>query len=492
MKTILFFHRCELTYLYISIAKNLPDDIKQIHVAYSSVEENILHENNINDCINYSSLFNEIIDKQTLDYNLIKNLDEIIIKNSNGRFNLNGSIQSDRGYSILKYNEALLSAQSHYLIWNKILTDNHVDIFLHEPCSLCINHIAALLCKHYGGHYLYQIANYNDTNEYTFAFAEGDDFSYNEFEYYYKYFQSHKEYINIERCKKLLEKFRKDFSVFFGGKIQEDKSRLILYIRDIKIRIKLLICHDRYDKIKNNIDYWISKQNISQNKIRNIKEYKNRNIHFEVELPQNEKYYYYSFHLEPEATVLYLGDGIYENQVKLIQNIAASIPPGTFLYVKDHPHEYAYRDAVDYERLLKVPNIRLIHQSIPGKVLIKNAIGVFTINGTAGFEGLLLGKQVYCFAKNQYSFHHRVSLIQNVKDIREEVYKRVNDCFKSDDDLYPYIFALIKSSHKGYIDFFCNRAEKLNIDQESNGVKIAQDLVYYLNHIDTYCNCENI
>mgnify|MGYP000983284622 FL=1 len=149
MKTILFFHRCELTYLYISIAKNLPDDIKQIHVAYSSVEENILHENNINDCINYSSLFNEIIDKQTLDYNLIKNLDEIIIKNSNGRFNLNGSIQSDRGYSILKYNEALLSAQSHYLIWNKILTDNHVDIFLHEPCSLCINHIAALLCKHY-------------------------------------------------------------------------------------------------------------------------------------------------------------------------------------------------------------------------------------------------------------------------------------------------------------------------------------------------------
>lgn len=125
-------------------------------------------------------------------------------------------------------------------------------------------------------------------------------------------------------------------------------------------------------------------------------------------------------------------------------------------------------------------------------MLIKNAIGVFTINGTAGFEGLLLGKQVYCFAKNQYSFHNRVSLIKNVKDIRNEVYKRFKDNFSSDDDLYPYISALLKSSHKGYIDFFGNRAEKLNIDKNSNGAQIAQDLVNYLNHIDIYCNCESL
>ena len=82
---------------------------------------------------------------------------------------------------------------------------------------------------------------------------------------------------------------------------------------------------------------------------------------------------------------------IYANQVKLIENIAASLPVGYYLYVKDHPHELAYRKAEDYRRLMQIPNVRLLRKSIPGKLVIRNAVGVFTINGTAGFEGLLLG-----------------------------------------------------------------------------------------------------
>lgn len=489
-KSVLFFHRCELTDMYIWISKYLPRELKQIHVAYSIQEEKMLLDSGISNIYNFTDIANEFIDKVPLNKTIIVELDEMIIKNSNNRFNLNGTIQSDRGFSVLEYEEALLLAQSYYLAWKKIFLRHHVDLFYHEPCSLCFNHIAALMCKAQGGHYVYQVANYNDEGYYSYAFAESDDMLYREFEHSYIYFLENPSEIDIERCKKFITSFRKDFSVFLGDFINLKKSIFRLRVQTLKCFISYFKHRNRFDKLKNNINYWLIRQNLAKRKLKNISDYKEMKIKLIKKLPKDERYYYFSFHLEPEATVLYLGGGIYENQIKLIQNIAASIPPETYLYVKDHPHEYAYREAIDYERLLKIPNVRLIHQSIPGKILINKAIGVFTINGTAGFEALLLGKQVFCYAKNQYSFHKRVSLIEHIKQTREIVYRQKDIVYNTDDDLYPYIAALLASTHRGYVDFFCNRANIMKIDKDANGRQLAEDTVCYLDLIEkSYLRC---
>lgn len=484
MKTILFFDRCDLTDLYVSIGVFLKDKLNVIHVAFSDEEKQKLHTAGITDYIDYQELLNRNIETIPIDESIIQEIDRTIISASEGRFNLNSSIQSDRGFSILSYSEALLLAQSHYLAWKEIFSKQRVDIMYHEICSQFMVHIAALLCKSQGGIYRDTIQCASDNEGYWYLNVDGENFRCQEIEQKYSYYKEHPNMIDKKRSQSFLETYRKDYSVFFGSEIKSKVSyaRLLFYaVRSWLVRTVKLT---NYDRIKDNITYWLISTNTNARKLKNLYDYWSCGVKFITNIPEGETYYYYSFHLEPEATVLYLGDGIYQNQVKLIQNIAASLPAGTYLYVKDHPHEYAYRDACDYERLMNVPNIRLIHQSIPGKKLIANARGIFSINGTACFEALLLGKQVYCFGNSYYSCQERVNVIKNIRDIRDIVYSLQNEVYSDDDNLYAFVTAYLESSHLGYTDFFCGRQNTLGIDILQNGLTMAEDLTKELEITD--------
>lgn len=477
MKTILFFDRCDLTDLYVSIGVHLIDKMNVIHVAFSNEEKQKLQAAGITDYIDYQELLNRNIDTFPLNESIIQEIDHTIISASDGRFNLNSSMQSDRGYSILSYNEALLLAQSHYLAWKEIFSKQKVDIMYHEICSQFMVHIAALLCKSQGGIYRDTIQCASDKEGYRYLNIDGENFRCPEIENKYYYYKNNPDMIDKKRCQSFLEKYRKDYSVFFGSEIKSNVPVLRIFIQAIKSWLIKLVKIKDYDRIKDNISYWLLLNNYNARKLKNLYDYWSCGVEFVTDIPEGETYYYYSFHLEPEATVLYLGDGIYQNQVKLIQNIAASLPAGTYLYVKDHPHEYAYRDACDYERLMNVPNIRLIHQSIPGKKLIANAKGVFSINGTACLEALLLGKQVYCFGNSYYCCQERVNVIKNVRDIRDIVYTLVDKVYSDDNDLYAFVEAYLESSHSGYTDFFCGRQNSLGIDIRQNGMTMAEDII---------------
>ena len=144
-----------------------------------------------------------------------------------------------------------------------------------------------------------------------------------------------------------------------------------------------MLRQSRYDKYIDNIDHWELRRDLAGQKIVNLLQYRAQ-VRFDAFDP-SVPYYFYPFQLEPEAGVHYQGHGLYMNQVKLIQNIAAQLPPGAVLYVKDHPHDHGYRAAIDYLRLNHVPNIRLLDSHIPAKQVIAGARGVMTITGTAGF-----------------------------------------------------------------------------------------------------------
>lgn len=477
MKTVLFFDRCDLTDMYISIDVALKGRAKIVHVAFSEEEKIKLKAMNIDDYIDYQKRLNSYIEGNPVDYAIIREIDYLIIKASNGRFNLNSSIQSDRGFSILTYEEALLLSQSHYLVWKEIFALHKVDLMYHEICSHFMVHIAALLCKNQGGIYRDLIQCSYDRKGYYYLNVDGENFVCPEIEKRYQYFMDNPDTIDKERCQIYLENFRKDYSVFFGSEINLNMPYVKITFQALKSWVVRKVRRNKYDRIKNNINYWLLKQSASATKLHNIRDYKRKNIVFKNRIPEGETYYYYSFHLEPEATVLYLGEGIYENQVKLIQNIAASLPAGSYLYVKDHPHEYAYRDACDYERLIKIPNVRLMNQSIPGKQLIAKAKGVFSINGTACFEALLLGKQVFCMGTSYYSCQERVNVIKNVRDIRDIVYSLKDIEYMDDDNLFAFVDAFLQSAHAGYTDFFCNRHVILGIDISKNGFVMAQDIL---------------
>lgn len=475
MKTILFFDRCDLTRLYILLTKELQNKVEIVHVAYSDVEAKLLDEAGIS-YINYQAELSREIDTFSFSYELLNEIDSFMIEQSKGKFTLNGSIQSDRGYTLLNYDEALLTACCHYLVWTKIFKKQHIDVMYHEPASQFMTHIASLLCKKQGGKYIYQTQLESDTPGYHYLNIDGENFCCEELESNYRYFKNHIDEIDLERCKKFVESYRNNYSIAFSDIVNSKVSIWKLRLSSLKHRLYYLIHNNPYDRIKNNIDYWIANSNVFQDKLNNLKEYKLRGIKF-VKPVEGDKYFYYSMHLEPEATVLYLGGGLYTNQIKLIENIAAALPPGYYLYVKDHPHEYAYRKADDYERLMCVPNIRLIDQSIPGKRLVKDAAGVFSINGTVGFEGLMLMKNVFCFGESYYTPIPRVNYIKNVRELQDVIYKSMVVTNREDDDFFAYIYAYLISMHDGFVTYFGNRSEIAGINPVLNAQVIAQNII---------------
>lgn len=474
MKTILFFDRCDLTRLFIPLTKELRNDYHVIHVAFSKKEAAILEGAGLRDFYNLEDELSFFLDNQEVDPYIIDEIDQFIIKSSSGIFSLNAAIQADRGYTILDNNEAMLLAQSFYLAWKRIFEEHHVDLMFHEPSSLLMVYIASLLCKSQGGQFYYMQQSSSDVLPYSYMFIDGENYLCPEFEKYYHTYKEASDNIDLDRVKSYISSFRNDQSVFMGSLHPVVAPKFKLFLRSIRYKLVKRIKGAKYDKIKNNIDCWmVNANNTDAERLYNLKNYKARRVKFLTSIPEGEDFYYYPFHLEPEATVTYLGEGIYTNQVKLIENIAASIPPGTYLYVKDHPHEYAYRSAEDYYRLMKIPNVRLIHQSIPGKVLVNKSIGVFTINGTAGLEALMMGKKVYCYAQNFYSFYEGVKYIKNVKDTRRIVCSDYDKDVREDMDYYAYIYAYLMSNHPGFAAYF-NLSVESEIDERKNAKEIAE------------------
>lgn len=481
MKTVLFFDRCNLTDLYILLTKEMQGKANIIHVAYSDVEAKQLEEAGIVDYINYQKQFSFLIDTLKPSDELIWEIDSMIIEQSKGQFSLNGSIQNDRGYTILKYEEALLLACCHYTLWKNIFKAQHVDLMYHELASQFMTHIAGLVCKQQGGEFIYQTQLTGEESGFSYLNLDGETFGCKELETNYYYYKEHPEEIDIERCKRFISKFRSEYNVVFGNIVKPATSKIRLIVDSLKKRMVRMVNRNKYDKLKNNIEYWILHSKRTADKLHNLHQYKKKRIRFS-EPVQGEKYFYYSVHLEPEAVVLYQGGGLYVNQVKLIENIAASIPAGYYLYVKDHPHEFAYRSAEDYERLLKVPNIRLIDQRIPGKVLVKNAVGVLSIVGTAGFEGLLLGKQVYGFGNSYYTITPRANYIENIRDLRPLVYDNMTRSYADDQELYTYVYSYLTSLHRGFVTYFGrDRVVRSGINEEDNAKQIALDIISMLN-----------
>lgn len=481
MKTILFFDRPALTTLYAMMTKYMYD-INTIHIAYSEEDVKELSTYGIKPALVYLDKFKYEYDHCDVNDEVLNEIDKDILTYTGGRFNLNEAIQCDRGFSILNYNECLRSAVAHYRIWKSIFEEQHVDLLAHEPCSLFFNFIASVLCKKQGGFYSYQIACMSDKYEYSYLNCNNDEYDYLELRRAFEKYNNNPNLIDIERCENYLNKFRNDYSVFFSV-INKKQSFLRLAYRAIRNFIYTKIKLNDRIKIYNNIKYWISSYNTPWRKMKNLFCYRLEGVKFIDTIPENEKYLFYPIHLEPEAVVSYLGDNIYSNQIKLIENIAASLPPGYFLYVKDHPHEYAYRSADDYKRLMNIPNIRLLNQWIPGKAIVAKSDGVVTINGTAGLEAMLMNKHVFCFGRNQYSFVPRINFVKNIRDLKDVIYKNINKIYSDDNELYAYIMAYLESGHPGYVNCFMGGPWLKTINYENNAKIIASEMMKYVDYL---------
>ena len=170
---------------------------------------------------------------------------------------------------------------------------------------------------------------------------------------------------------------------------------------------------------------------------------------------------YFPLQIEPERSLLIQAPN-YTNQIEVITNIVKSLPAGYELYVKEHPANVfrEWRSVDDYKKIMKLPNVKLIHPSVKSEDLIIKSSLVITISSTSGLEAAFHNKPSIIFADLDYSILPSVHKIKAIDELPYAIKTSLKKEVKSSDLSY-YINLIEENSFE--LDF-----DSINSDFDSN------------------------
>jgi hypothetical protein len=157
---------------------------------------------------------------------------------------------------------------------------------------------------------------------------------------------------------------------------------------------------------------------------------------------------FFPLHFEPEVALQVYAQNYVKKQLSLIRQIAASLPAGMSLVVKDHPRAAGYRHYAFYDELLNIPNVALADATLPAARIIQKADLITIISGTIGLEAALCGKPVITFGHTEYAAlpDHMVHFCDNPLDLPRFIQNHLQHYHYDEQACVNYIAALIKGS----------------------------------------------
>lgn len=168
---------------------------------------------------------------------------------------------------------------------------------------------------------------------------------------------------------------------------------------------------------------------------------------------------YFPLHWQPEQSTSPQG-GVYHDQILVAETIAAALPPGWELYIKEHPSQWWVRTKERYssarwrgyyERLADIPRVRLVPVPTSTFELTERSQAVATITGTAGWEAILRGKCPLVFGIPWWRECPGVFRIDSV-DACKDAFRQIQGGAKiSQDDVLRFLKALEEASIRAYI-----------------------------------------
>lgn len=198
--------------------------------------------------------------------------------------------------------------------------------------------------------------------------------------------------------------------------------------------------------------------------------------HFE-EPVEGERFVFFPLHDQPEMTTLVLAP-FHIDQVALIENIAKSLPIDHLLYVKEHKASLGRRAWGYYERIRRIPNVRLISPYWDSHDLIKRSSAVCVISSTVGWETLLYEKPLVTFGEVFYNAFDQVRHVRALPDLPQVLQELTRGYAADHELLLAYVAALLEGTYPGdayYIPGARNRSmEPDNVVLVARGV--AQEL----------------
>ena len=131
----------------------------------------------------------------------------------------------------------------------------------------------------------------------------------------------------------------------------------------------------------------------------------------------------------------------------MIRNIAKSMPIDFKLFVKEAPAQSTrnWRDISVYEEIMRIPNVTMIHPSVPTTELYKNCSLVMTISGSSGFEAAFYQKPSIVFTDPSYTILPSVTRVKSIHDLSNAIAESLKKKVLAS-DLDKYIVLLEKNT----------------------------------------------
>lgn len=161
---------------------------------------------------------------------------------------------------------------------------------------------------------------------------------------------------------------------------------------------------------------------------------------------EGEKYIYYALHYQPELTSNPLGGGAYCDQMFSLQILSRSIPKDMYIYVKANPAQLSFFGGIQYyAEIQKIPQVRLMKIECSTYDLMKNALAVASLTGTACWECQFYGVPAILFG---YSSKNASPLAYHVRTVKE-CEAAINDIKKNNrkTDVLKELKLFIKAEH---------------------------------------------
>ncbi len=138
-------------------------------------------------------------------------------------------------------------------------------------------------------------------------------------------------------------------------------------------------------------------------------------------------YVFIALHYQPERNTVPIG-GIFADQLLLVKLIAACIPSGWHVLVKEHNWQLqpfsrgqSSRDEAFYKDLVSIPSVKLVPMSMPSFELIDAATAVATVAGSVGWEAINRGKPALVFGEAWYQYCDGAYRIAEIQDCRRAI-----------------------------------------------------------------------
>lgn len=172
------------------------------------------------------------------------------------------------------------------------------------------------------------------------------------------------------------------------------------------------------------------------------------------ESPSHEDtYIYFPLHYQPEKTSSPLIEHL-SHQYLIANLLSHELPPGYFLYVKEHPSQFSPiikgeqgRTIDFYEDLQNLDSTKLIDYNWNNRDLIDRSLAVVTGTGFSGWEGLLRGKKVLNFGTSWYGSARGCYNIESGDDLRMALDSIIEEPLLKAQETNSFINSFVKNSY---------------------------------------------